>query len=221
MPRRPPTRGRAPGWPTQAPPNRRPARTGAPPASGARVPATRWGGRSLRPARSRHPAGPRRPAPGSRRPGPPATYRPGSPQGRPRPRPDLRTGSRLGGGAGRLLPPCHKVEHLLTALPPRFELVRLVSVAPRLLGSVRVAREPLGPAQLVPRFDHVRPELQRLLEEDLRILEHLPLEVDEAQVVVGVQRGLLVVVEADGLREVLDGLAEDPLLEADVTDVDP
>ena len=37
----------------------------------------------------------------------------------------------------------------------------------------------------------------------------------------GVERRLLVVVEANRARQVLDGLAEDLLLEADVADVDP
>jgi hypothetical protein len=86
---------------------------------------------------------------------------------------------------------------------------------------VPFAGEPLRATQLEVGLNEVGPELQRLPEEGLRVLEHLPLEVDKSQVEVRVQRGLAIVVQADGLGQVLDRLAEDPLLEANVAHVDP
>src|SRR5262245_2353973 len=46
------------------------------------------------------------------------------------------------------------------------------------------------------------------------------MQVHESQIEVRVERRLLVVVEPDRFRKMLDRLAEDPLLEADVADVD-
>src|SRR5256886_12340485 len=73
---------------------------------------------------------------------------------------------------------------------------------------------------LVVRLDQVRPELEGFLEEGLGILVHLALQVDEPEIEMGVESRLLVVVEPDRLREVLDRLTEDALLQTDVPDVD-
>src|SRR6266480_1565311 len=106
------------------------------------------------------------------------------------------------------------------ALAPGIELVRLEAVFPRSFRLVLIAGEPIGAPQLVIRLDQVRPELERLLEEGLGVLVHLALQVDEPEIEVGVERGLLVVIEPDGLREMLDRFAEDALLQTDVPDVD-
>src|SRR5947209_869666 len=123
--------------------------------------------------------------------------------------------------ARRLLPLLHQRERLLALLAPGIELVRLEARLPRLLRLRLVTREPVRAAQLVMGLDQVRPELQRLLQKGLGVLVHLPLQVHEAEIEVGVQRGLLVVVESDRLGQVLDRLPEDPLLQTDVADVDP
>src|SRR5512135_1191545 len=120
----------------------------------------------------------------------------------------------------RLLTPLDLLEDLLTAPAPGVELVRLEALAPGAARLVAVPGEPLRPSQLEVRLDQVGSELEGLLEERLGVLVHLAAEVDEAQVEMGVQRRLLVVVEPDRLGEMLDRLAEDPLLETDVSDVD-
>src|SRR2546427_1712697 len=128
--------------------------------------------------------------------------------------------SRSDSVARRLLSLENQRQRVLTLLAPGVELVRLESLFPRLLRPILIARKPVGASQLVVGLDQVRAQLEGLLEKRLRVLEHLALQVDEPKVEVGVQRRLLVVVEADRLRKVLDGFAEDALLEADVPDVD-
>src|SRR5262245_58633379 len=115
----------------------------------------------------------------------------------------------------RLLALGDKLQHFLTLLAPGIELVGLETVLPRGPGLVLIAAEPLRAPQLVIRLDQVGPELDRLLEERLRVLVHLALQVHEPEIKVRVQRRLLVVVQPDGFGQVLDRLAEDPLLEAD------
>ena len=78
----------------------------------------------------------------------------------------------------------------------------------------------MRPSQLVVRFDEVWSELYRLLEERLRILVHLAPEVHETEIEMRVERGLFVVIEPDGLGQMLDRLSEDFFLEADVPDID-
>src|SRR2546426_8819317 len=95
-----------------------------------------------------------------------------------------------------------------------------ISLLPGVLGLVLGAGEPVGAPQLVVRLDQVRPELEGFLEEGLGVLVHLALQVDEAEIEVGVERRLLVVVEPDRLREVLDRLAENAFLQTDISDVD-
>src|SRR5207244_9272275 len=111
-------------------------------------------------------------------------------------------------------------QRVLTLLAPGIELVRLEALLPGVLGLVLGAGEPVGAPQLVVRLDQVRPELEGFLEEGLGILVHLALQVDEAEIEVGVERRLLVVVEPDRLREVLDRLAENAFLQTDISDVD-
>src|SRR5947207_1281215 len=123
-------------------------------------------------------------------------------------------------GARRLLALLHQRQRLLALLAPGIELVRLEALLPCLLRPRLVAREPVGAAQLVMGLDQVRPELERLLQKVLSVLVHIPLQVHESQVEVGVQRRLPVVVEPDRLGQMLDRLPEDPLLETDVADVD-
>src|SRR6266576_2654573 len=161
---------------------------------------------------------PLRPQPGrARRRGPVVTARP--PPSRPRAvrsaaaaRPDL--------GARRLLSLEREGQRVLTLLAPGIELVRLEALLPGVLGLVLGAGEPVGAPQLVVRLDQVRPELEGFLEEGLGILVHLALQVGEAEIEVGVERRLLVVVEPDRLREVLDRLAENAFLQTDISDVD-
>src|SRR5205823_563391 len=93
-------------------------------------------------------------------------------------------------------------QRVLTLLAPGIELVRLEALLPGVLGLVLGAGEPVGAPQLVVRLDQVRPELEGFLEEGLGVLVHLALQVDEAEIEVGVERRLLVVVEPDRLREV-------------------
>src|SRR5207245_10507348 len=94
------------------------------------------------------------------------------------------------------------------------------AVYPSVRGLRLIAREPMRASQLVVRFDEVASQLQRLLEKRLRILVHLALQVYEAEIEVGVERGLPVVIEPDRFGQMLDRLSEDFLLEADVADVD-
>src|SRR2546422_7602665 len=192
MIRRPPRSPLFPS-PTLFRPRRGPAASGLPP---------RRAPRRGRPAAATPP-----PSPGPRSP-------PRAPGGPPAPP------ARGGLGARPLLSLKGERERLLTLLAPGVELVGLEALLPRRLGLRRVAGEPVGPAQLVVGLDQVGPELERLLEEGLRVLVHLALQVHEPEVEVSVQGGLLVVVQADRLREMLDGLAEDLLLQADVPDVD-
>src|SRR5918999_6376830 len=103
-----------------------------------------------------------------------------------------------------------QVEHFLATLGPGIELVGLVSVAPRAARALLVAREPLRAAHVVVGLDQVRTQGQGLPKEDLRVLVHLALEVHQSKIIVGVERGLTVVVEPDRLGEMLDRLAEDP-----------
>src|SRR5579872_158578 len=103
----------------------------------------------------------------------------------------------------------NRFQHLRAALPPWVELVRRVPRAPRLERTVRRAAEPPCAAELVVRFNEVRAECQRLLEERLCVLIHLALEIDEPEIEVRVERGFLVVVETNRLRQMLDGFPED------------
>ena len=125
----------------------------------------------------------------------------------------------------RIAVPCRRAsrldrrQHLRAALAPRIELVRRARL-PRLDRLVALAVEPVRAPELVVRLDQIRAERERLLEEGLRVLEHVPLEVHQSKIEVRVQRRLLVVVEPNRPREVLDRLAEDALLQADVPDVD-
>jgi hypothetical protein len=75
--------------------------------------------------------------------------------------------------------------------------------------------------ELVVRLDQVGTEFQGFLKETTRILVHLALEIHEPEIVMRVERCLLVVVQADRLGEMFDRLTEDPLLEADVSHIDP
>src|SRR5262249_28797832 len=112
------------------------------------------------------------------------------------------------------------LHHFRAAFSPRVELVRRESRLPRLDSFVSLAVEPIRAAELVVGFDEVRPERDGLLEKGLGILEHVPFEIHQAQVEVRVERGLSVVAEPDGARQVLYGLAENALLQTNVTDVD-
>src|SRR3989442_3131725 len=113
-----------------------------------------------------------------------------------------------------------ELERVLTLLAPGIELVRLEAFLPRLLPPLPLAREPIGATQLVVGLDQVRPELERLLQKRLRVFVHLPLQVDQAEVEVGVQRRLLVVVETDRFGEMLDRLLQDTVVVTDVPYVD-
>src|SRR6266702_978805 len=166
---------------------------------------------------------PLRPQPGrARRRGPVVTARPPpshDPPSRPRAvrsaaaaTPDL--------GARRLLSLEREGQSVLTLLAPGIELVRFEARFPGVLGLVLGAGVPVGAPQLVVRLDQVRPELEGFLEEGLGVLVHLALQVDEAEIEVGVERRLLVIVEPDRLREVLDRLTENAFLQTDVSDVD-
>src|SRR6185437_5034637 len=141
---------------------------------------------------------------------------------RPRRPPATRSAAaaRRGLGARRLLSLEREGQRVLTLLAPGIELVRLEALLPRALRLLLVAAEPVGAPHLVVRLDQVRPELERFLKEGLGILVHLALQVDEPEIEVGVERRLLVVVEPDRLRQVLDRLAEDALLQTDIPDVD-
>src|SRR6266699_89760 len=167
---------------------------------------------------------PLRPQPGrARRRGPVVTARPPpshDPPSRPRAARSAAA-ARRGLGARRLLPLECEGQRVLTLLAPGIELIGLEAVFPDSLRLILVAGEPIGAPQLVVGLDQVRPELEGFLEEGLGVLVHLALQVDQPEIEVGVQSRLLVVVEPDRLREVLDGLAEDALLQTDVPDVDP
>src|SRR5256886_2106684 len=91
-------------------------------------------------------------------------------------------------GARRLLSLEREGQRVLTLLAPGIELVRLEALLPGVLGLVLGAGEPVGAPQLVVRLDQVRPELEGFLEEGLGILVHLALQVDEAEIEVGVER---------------------------------
>ena len=106
-------------------------------------------------------------------------------------------------------------------LPHGLNLFAAYACLPRLHRFVALAVEPIRPTELVMRLDQIRAERERLLKEGLRVLEHVALEVHEPQIEMRVQRRLLVVVETDRPRQVLDRLAENSLPEADVADVDP
>src|SRR5436190_21725951 len=136
--------------------------------------------------------------------------------------PGSRLGSRLPPPASRLRfsPLLYRLRRLGAALSPRIELVRGIAVLPRLPRFVLLPVEPVRASQLAVRFYEIRAERQRLLEEGLGILEHVPLEVHEPEVEARVRRRLLVVIETDGARQVLDGLVPRALLETDVADVD-
>src|SRR5262249_18197221 len=139
---------------------------------------------------------------------------PAAPRARRRARAPL--GARARGGTAGL----DRLEHLAAPLPPWIELVGGEPIAPRLLRVLLLVVEPERAPELVVGLDEIGPERERLPEEGLRVLEHLALGVREPEVEVRVERRLAVVVEADRLRQVLDRLAEDPLLEADVAEVD-
>src|SRR3954467_5216980 len=86
----------------------------------------------------------------------------------------------------------HGLQHLGATLSPRVELVRREPVAPRLHRFLALAVEPVGAPELVVRFDQVRSEHERLLKEGLRVLEHVTLEIHQAEIEVRVQRRLAV-----------------------------
>src|SRR5688500_8799055 len=87
------------------------------------------------------------------------------------------------------------LEHLSAALPPWIELVRAMPIAPRIHRRLLLPIEPERAAELEVRLDEIRTDLQRLLEEGLRILVHLALEIHETEVEVRVQGRFPVVVE--------------------------
>src|SRR6476659_10296245 len=120
----------------------------------------------------------------------------------------------------RLPSPLDLGEHFGAALSPWIELVRRRTGAPSLLRVVLLASQPVRATEPEVRLDEIRAQRQALAKEGLRVVVHLALEVHQSQVVMCVERRLRVVVEPDGLRQVLDRLAEDSLLEADVADVD-
>src|SRR5438874_3709273 len=62
-------------------------------------------------------------------------------------------------------------------------------------------------------LDEIRSERDGFLEERLRVLEHVALEVHQSKIEVRVQRCLLVVVETDRARQMLDRLVPNLLLE--------
>src|SRR5215217_1884345 len=76
------------------------------------------------------------------------------------------------------------LQHSGAALPPWIELVRLRPLAPRVTGASGVTSEPSSPAELVVRLHEIRPQGNGLLEEYLRVVEHLALEVEQSEVVV-------------------------------------
>src|SRR5690348_11732289 len=112
------------------------------------------------------------------------------------------------------------LEHLAATLAPWIELVGGQSGAPRLERVVALVVEPEDATQLVVGLDEVRAERQRLAKERLGVLVHLSLRIHQTEIEVRVQGGLAVVVQADGLGQVLDGFAEDLFLEADVSEVE-
>src|SRR5437762_9446951 len=81
-----------------------------------------------------------------------------------------------------LSPRLHRLQRLRAPFPPRIELVRGVSVLPGLLRLVLLSVEPECPAQLVVRLDEIRSERDGFLEERLRVLEHVALEVHQSKI---------------------------------------
>jgi hypothetical protein len=79
--------------------------------------------------------------------------------------------------------------------------------------------KPHGAPQLIPRLQQVRPELDRLAKERLRVVEHFTLVVHLPQVQVRVQRRFGILVQADRARKMLDGFTVNLLAQAHVADV--
>src|SRR6478672_11190410 len=114
----------------------------------------------------------------------------------------------------------HRREDIGASLSPWIELVRGEAAPPCLDRLVPLTVEPQCAPQLEVRFDQAGPQRDGLPKECLRVLEHVALEVHESEIEMCVERSLLVVVEADRARQVLDRLAKYPLLEANVADID-
>src|SRR6185295_14509848 len=91
--------------------------------------------------------------------------------------------------------------------------------SPGLHRLVTLTIEPIRTAELVVRLDQIWTEGNGLLQERLRVLEHVTFEIDEPQIEVSIQRRLLVVPETNRSRQMLDRLAEDLLLQTNVADV--
>src|SRR3954470_15621675 len=100
-------------------------------------------------------------------------------------------------GSLRLSSRFDRHQDLGAPFPPRIELVGGVTSLPRLERLVALAIEPIGAPKLVIRLDQVRAQRNGLLEERLRVLEHVPLEIHQSEIEVRVQRRLSIVVEAD------------------------
>src|SRR6185312_11613700 len=110
--------------------------------------------------------------------------------------------------------------HLGALDAPGIEFVHACAAFPYCHRARTLAREPQSVPQLEVRLHEIRPERDGSLEEDLRVLVHFALGVNEPQIEVRVQLGTGVLVLTQRLRQMFDRLAEDSLLEADVTDVD-
>ena len=102
---------------------------------------------------------------------------------------------------------------------PWTELARGRTVAPRLTRAIGVPAEPSRPPELVVRLDQVGTKRQRAAEERFGVGVHLARRIQQAEVEMRVQRRLAVTGLTDRAGQVLDRLAVDRLLEADVADV--
>src|ERR671911_572882 len=112
------------------------------------------------------------------------------------------------------------LQHLLASLCPGIESVSLVTLGPDTHRLLALTTEPECAAKLKVRFDEVGSQLESLAEKCLGVFIHFTFQVYQTKIVVRVQSGLPIVVETDGLRQVLDRLTEDPFLQADIPHVD-
>src|SRR5204863_5171508 len=103
----------------------------------------------------------------------------------------------------RLLALSDKLQHFLTLPAPGIELVGLESILPRAFGLVLIAGVPVRAPQLVIRLDQVRPQLERFLEEGLRVLIHLALQVHESEIIVRIQRSIIDFITPERTRALL------------------
>src|SRR4051812_32290608 len=91
----------------------------------------------------------------------------------------------------RLPPPPHHLQHFRAPLAPWIELVLREPALPCVDGLGVLPIEPQRAPQLVICLDQIWAERDRLLEERLRILEHVTLEIHETQIEVRIERRLL------------------------------